>query len=302
MKFDEDALLARMPLVLDWLGSLGIAGRSSRYGRYKKIISDFHSQYETTQDVDDAVFKELCSAYQECLDIAMVHHRFADVRGEKFLSNLARVVTGSPTPELRDAGPSRDYLFEMLVATIFTAAGYEVDFSSHHLTDVVARRSGNLVRIECKRLSSVKKLGVRMAEAAQQLRNSREGIIAVPSGFCFIDVSSCVLDDVGRKAETIEAAGRAVRNSIGRFITRHYKTTIIEQLNDAIDVSYGTAFYARLPFIVKDEESQEELMSSHMAMIFRIPNVWDESMTEHAKGLTQGLDTAYATFGESFEK
>lgn len=116
--------------------ALGLPARNSRYAGYDECIEKFfRDRPDTLQDGGNRLFRELSLAYSECIDIYFVYRCFGEIRHPNFIEKMSRVVAGRDVPELEEAGASRDFLFELLVAARFQLAGYNIDFDEK--TDVV---------------------------------------------------------------------------------------------------------------------------------------------------------------------
>lgn len=244
-----DALLEQMPQVLDWLEGLGISARNSRYSRYVKHIDAFFASGEPLSEEGRRRFDAHTLAYRECVDINLVRKAFANETHKGFIGSLRKIVSGQDVPELKDAGVSRNYLFELLVAVRFAAIGYQIDFD--FVTDVVAKKDGNVVYAECKRISSEKKLEANIKDAAEQLSEAMRYIPDRPSGIVFIDVSSCVEADVPKEVPQAYDVQPATKVGLARFFNRN--GDLIERLNERfINTSLATCFIVQLPVWTPD--------------------------------------------------
>lgn len=141
--------MQKLPEIISWLVGLGLPAANSRFARYEKIIDKFFSDRpDTLQDGGKQRFRDLSLAYRECIDIFVIYICFKENRHTNFINKLSQVVSGHEVPEPKEAGLSRNYLTELLVAACFQNAGYTIDFDEK--TDVVARRNGITVHIECR--------------------------------------------------------------------------------------------------------------------------------------------------------
>lgn len=247
---NEDVILKKLPEIISWLVALGLPAGNSRYARYDQIIEKFfRNSPDTLLDSGSQLFRELSLAYRECTDIYAVYWCFSEIRHQNFIEKLSKVVAGRDVPELGEAGKSRNFLFELLVAARFQLAGYDIDFDEK--TDVVARRDGVTVRVECKRLASEKKFSTRIDEAADQLSKASTKVDEKVVGLIYVDVSSCIVESVQQEVGTHDDAAREVKRELMRFLVRN--AAAVEAANQKhLDVSYATCLIATLPIWTHD--------------------------------------------------
>jgi hypothetical protein len=247
---NEDDIMKELPKIIAWMVALGLPARNSRYARYEEHINKFYrDRLDPLSDEGKQFFKELNQAYRECIDIYLVYKCFEHVRHPNFITTLSKVVAGQDVPDLEVAGASRNFLFELLVAARFHLAGFTIDFDD--TSDVVAKRDGQVVRAECKRLVSEKQLEKRINRAADQLGTAMvkggEDVV----GIVFIDVSSCVLPDIRQVVETADEAEQEMKVAVHRFLVRN--ANLVETLNRKyIDVSWATCLVGTLPIWSRD--------------------------------------------------
>lgn len=250
IEVEEDRVLQAYRRVIPWLEALGITVKNTRYARYERHIEDFYSAgLSPLTEEAQKQFKILNQSYRECIDICLVHKCFEHTRHPNLISILQKVVSGQDTPELSAAGAPRNFLFELLVAARFISAGYDVDFEQTN--DVVAKREGLVVRVECKRLGSENQLEKRVSEAGSQLRKSLKAATDSEFGIIYVDVSSCISSDISQVVETAEDAKNEINKSVNGFLTRNAR--LIEDLNQKyIDISNGICLVGTLPIWSSD--------------------------------------------------
>ena len=241
----EDQIIQSLPAIISWMEAMGISARNTRYGHYEKIINQFYRDKVDPWSAEGKQrFKDLSLAYRECIDIYLVYKCFEGVIHPNFISTLSKVVAGREVPDLEVAGESRNFLFELMVAARFKMAGYDIDFDD--TSDVVAKRGGLVVRVECKRIVSEKQLYRRVNHAAKQLTTAMTKANAKVVGIVYIDISSCVLPGVRQIVETDADAEHEVKAAVHSFLARN--ANVIEALNRKhIDVSYATCLIGTLP-------------------------------------------------------
>lgn len=284
-----DVISKKLPEIISWLGELGLSAANSRFARYEKIIEKFfRDRPDTLQDGGNQRFRELSLAYRECLDIWIIYACFKGTRHLNFIEKLSKVVAGQDVPEPGESGESRNYLLELLVAARFQLAGYAIDFDEK--TDVVARRDGITVRLECKRLASENKLITRIGEAADQLLKAPSKFGEKVVGLIFVDISSCIIESVSWEVETADDALREVNLELQRFLSRN--AAKIETANQKyLDVSYGTCLSATLPIWTRSDFVMQTVSHINVRLAEKLS---DERLTE--------LDNVLSRIDHSFTK
>lgn len=286
-EINGEVILTQLPEIISWLVELGLPAANSRFARYHKIIEKFfRDRPDTLQDGGNQRFRDLSLAYRECLDIWIVYTCFKGTRHPNFIEKLFKVVAGQDVPEPGDAGKSRNYLFEFLVAARFQLAGYTIDFDEK--TDVVARRDGIAVRVECKRLTSENQLIKRIGEAADQLSKAPTKFGEKEVGLIFVDVSSCIIERVAWEVDTPNDARREVNRELLSFLSRN--AAKIETANQRyLDVSYGTCFSATLPIWTR---LNSVMQSASKIDVLAAENISEEEFDELHKVLS-GIEHSF---------
>lgn len=246
----ESDILGVVPHAIAWMESLGISAAKSRYARYERHVARFFDA-----DIDPASsegrkeWRNLSYTYRECIDIYSIFGSFSECNHPNFVSILKKVASGEDVPEAARAGMSRDFAFELLIAAKFRMAGYAIQFDG--TSDVVADRAGVRVRAECKRLTSEKKLVARLKEAGSQLSSVISPEEGKTLGLIFVDVSSCIGQDVPQLVPTAADAENALQAAMNKFLYRN--RLAIETLNDRFaNVSYATCVTATAPIWSRD--------------------------------------------------
>ncbi|WP_460735282.1 hypothetical protein [Lysobacter tyrosinilyticus] len=230
--------------------SLGIPAAKSRYARYEKRIAKFFDDAVHPTSIEgQQAWKDLTHAYRECIEIYLIFKTFAGCDHPNFISILAKVASGAEVPALAQAGTSRDFAYELLIAARFHLSSYAIRFDE--TSDVVAEQAGIRIRAECKRIASEKKLESRIKAAGGQLARMTVVEDDATLGLMFIDVSSCVASEVAQLVETRADAQNALNSAIGNFLQRN--EVAIERLNDRFsEASYATCITATAPIWSRD--------------------------------------------------
>lgn len=222
--------------VLEWLQNRGYGANISRYSRYKGYIDDFYKGNPDDLSDLEIRFKKLNEAVQECVQIVQVYEAFKDEKSKGFADRLEKVVYGNDfyNPE-KKSDQARDFLYELLVASWFKRWGYTIDFEQ--TTDVVAKKDGKTVYVECKRIKSAKALEENFKKACKQLEKVEDD--AEHYGLVFIDVYNCLADKlkdyeysnvfaIRREIQTVLANnfGKPKNDLIQNILTRYLDTTL----------------------------------------------------------------------------
>jgi len=246
----ETAILEELPNIIAWLSELGLPSTNCRYARYERIINEFYKEHPHARvDGGQQAFRELSLAYSECIYIYVVYTSFKKLRDAGLIERLSKVVTGRDVPKVDEAGQSRDFVFELLVAARFHQAGYTIDFGQK--TDVVAHRDGITVRVECKRITSEKKLQERVDKAASQLAEAKAIDGEKVIGLIYVDVSGCIVEEVRVEVVTRQQAADELNKALRTFLKKNMME--LEALNTKhLDLSHGTCLTATLPIWTHD--------------------------------------------------
>ena len=147
---------------IEWLRSQGLNINNSRYVAIMRDLGEFGAgQYPS----------ELIWGMSE---VDTLYRVYLDVLSEQDIGNknLRKLLNGTKflkDEKIGDSDNSRNYLFELILAGIFSKFGAEVDF------DTVADfkfplPNGSIGYVECKRVSSKSKLKDRIANAYSQIQ------------------------------------------------------------------------------------------------------------------------------------
>lgn len=246
--FGGEAVLKQMPAALAWLAAKGLNALNSRYARYERDIDAFFSSIDPTSLEGRAAFAKLTNSYKECLNLIIIYKAFRDEQSKGFWDRLSKVTDGQDHPELNEAGPSRDFLFELLIAARMSLSGYQIDFDK--VTDVVAKTSDFLILGECKRLSSEGRFEANFKKAGKQIITEAETIVQKAYGLVFLDVSAC-LPPVKAELINSETVERTMHQAIEDFVERNKSK--IDQLTERFaNSSLGVCLIGQTPAWTQD--------------------------------------------------
>jgi hypothetical protein len=154
-----------------WFETFGLNINRSRIGEYKRFLENFIASEALDNDVKD---KEQYVKYfhflRESQEITWIYQGLRRIESTHFIATFKKSLGGNAfisNDKITDS--SRDYQFELRIASYFLMSGFNVDLSGD--ADIVIRLPNYTVYIECKRLKSKKNFHKRLSEANSQLRN-----------------------------------------------------------------------------------------------------------------------------------
>lgn len=242
-------LLKEMPNILGWLDELGFESSKIRYSKYANHIENFFDCKNPLSDDGLEKFNLCTKSFIELMTLFDIYLGFQGERSKGFIDKLEKAIGGQEHPEGHLAGPSRDYLFELLVAKMFYAAGYKIDFEA--TTDVVAKNSKYTVHAECKRISSEKKFEENCKTAEKQLKREM-GKAGTPfHGIIFVDITNCIAGIPAREFRNSADASFFIDDKFKNFEIQNSR--LINRINDRfIDSSLGVYLISRIPAWIED--------------------------------------------------
>lgn len=154
----------------EWLDSLGINFKRNRFGRYQKEILEFGKRIKSDMSKEEkiSVFYSFLNSYAEATELIRVKSALERIESSKYLSQLKKATSGQAFRNIANNDSSRDFFFELTLATRLINAGYSVTLNE--LADAVADISGIKVFFECKRITSQKMVKNRVKHASTQLK------------------------------------------------------------------------------------------------------------------------------------
>ncbi|HEH9408843.1 hypothetical protein [Aeromonas salmonicida] len=202
-----------------WFDSLGFSYAKTRYGIYKKIFSEFLrrcDERDFSGDIEEFK-KKFDNAYLEVHEAIRIYHGLKSHETTEFLAQLKKVLSGQEFRAQSEDDKARDFLFELSVATRFINAGYKVDLKGD--CDVVVELDDQqTLFVECKRVTSQKKLEKNIKKANTQLKN-RLRKTGKPNaiGLVAIDIT-----DLLPKIEKLPVNSNSEATNIHRAVSHNY--------------------------------------------------------------------------------
>lgn len=149
-----------------WISDLGIEFRRTRFGDYEKDFDEF-IKGGGKGDAKESV-KSFFNAQLEANDLIRVKNTFDSFNSAQALETIKKSVAGQKFRNGSQTDQSRDFAFELSMASRFIRAGYDVDLRT--ITDIVVEIDGKRLYVECKRIKSEKQLEKRVKEANTQTK------------------------------------------------------------------------------------------------------------------------------------
>jgi hypothetical protein len=150
----------------EWISDLGIEFKRTRFGDYEKDFSEF-IKGGGKENAKESV-KTFFNAQLEANDLIRVKNAFDSFNSAQALDTIKKSVAGQKFRNGSKTDQSRDFAFELSMASRFIKAGYDVDLRT--ITDIVVEIDGRRLYVECKRIKSEKQLEKRVKEANSQTK------------------------------------------------------------------------------------------------------------------------------------
>lgn len=155
-----------------WLSEMGVDTSNTRLSTYIKFLDSYINNDDlkpSENEKDKKIYDEMQYVLREVHELMWIYNGFKN-NIPKGSEKLFKIIVGGKIFARDDKDTSaRNYQLELRIASYFLRAKYEVDLE--HPTDIIAYSSKDKYFIECKRLSSPKKVNTRIKEAAKQLEN-----------------------------------------------------------------------------------------------------------------------------------
>jgi hypothetical protein len=152
------------------LEDMGLKTAGTRISTY---IKEYKTVFIRKQSTDPEERRRQLTAYtfagREIHELSWILDVMCDSPPPGFLEIMDQVLGGNPLA--RDDSNelnSRDFQFELRIASYFIRVGYKVDLSQQ--TDIIARKDGLTFFVECKRIKSQRQVERRIKKAFKQLR------------------------------------------------------------------------------------------------------------------------------------
>ena len=208
-----------------WLQDLGIDFRPTRFknyieqsqlifGKNAKDIDQYKSDIEFREAVD-----AFLNANREIHELLRIVEGLRKIENEQeFIEQLRKTASGSTLQTINPKDYSRNFAFELDIASRFIYAGYKVNLSK--IADIEVDIDGVTLYVECKRITSPGQLRKRVKSANSQLVSRlRRDLSSHSRGLTAVEVSHLVglnPDIYGYKSA--EIAYNAASETINQFV------------------------------------------------------------------------------------
>lgn len=162
---------------LEWMQFIGINIRPGRTKYYKKILGRWKDVYKDASESESkTIFPHFVSSMFEVHDFIDIHRAFRDVSTLRLASIIDKLQKGVNGPinaneETPKSTTARNFLFEATVAARAHRPQSGVEAILNAVSDTGIKIDNNKLWIECKRVTSVKKIEENVRKASSQLEN-----------------------------------------------------------------------------------------------------------------------------------
>jgi len=164
---DSDELEKQYNEACDWISNLGFEYRKNRFGIYKQDIEKFLNNGKVESPSEE--LKRFFNAHLEANELIRLKNSFMNFDCSEILETIKKSVSGQRFRNASKTDQSRDFAFELGVASRFINAGYNVDLRT--ISDLVVKIDDITLFVECKRIKSIQQLEKRVKEANTQISN-----------------------------------------------------------------------------------------------------------------------------------
>jgi hypothetical protein len=166
-----EAVAGEYSEALAWMREMGLRVEPTRAAKYGKVLSSLvaaHRGGKAKWDNLPFSFGETLAAFGEVNELLRIFRGMKGAAAPELVAKLRQVLSGRfGRPESKVTDPARDYSFELMVASRFRLAGFEVSLKG--LADLTVRLGDDVVYVECKRLRSLVGVRKNVRDAAMQL-------------------------------------------------------------------------------------------------------------------------------------
>lgn len=195
-----DTIEKDLDAAIDWLSSIGLNPTVTRFGEYRKSIKNLHQDLDGNNKTEDVFYKFL-NAHMEITDLLRIKSTFESEDSSTYIERLKKVTSGTAFRNYSEKDQSRDFAFELSIASRFISAKIPIDLTS--IADVIANLDDTKLFIECKRIKSMQQLGRRVKSSQDQLKKR---ISSQTSSKCKGISAICLTDIInsGNKMSVVE--------------------------------------------------------------------------------------------------
>lgn len=220
-------------VIIEWLSMHGLAGKKSRYSQY---ISEINSFYRAALPFPDNIYKLFNNSRDsvgELLIINDIYDRFPEEKSIGFQDRLKKAINGpiyaneNGVPLQKQPDSSRDFLFELFVASWLSRLGYSLSFDNE--SDVFSSKNGINLICQCKRIYSQNKVERNIKKAGKQLKESISNYDK-SIGMIVLDISNFIFFSQVGEFDNEDDFMKIINDQIDFFYDKH--RNIINQENE----------------------------------------------------------------------
>jgi len=224
-----EGILESYTSALEWMRKIGVNLGAGRTSHYQNIVSYWTDSYRTaTTEEGRRIFPSFVNSMLEIHDFVSVYKAFKDVPVETLgaiVTKLNKAVNGPINLEegTPASATARNFLFEALVAARFHAPSRGASAILDAPSDTGVLFGGGKIWVECKRVTSERKIEKNVRKASRQLEEVfKKKAGAGHRGMIALDVSK-ILNPGDRifvrenDAHLLQSVDRLMNDLIERF-------------------------------------------------------------------------------------
>ncbi|WP_340481174.1 hypothetical protein [Vibrio anguillarum] len=256
----------------EWISSFGVPYQKTRFGAYEKDLEEF-LKGGGPKDAKESV-TVFMNAHKEAAELVRIMNVYKSFDADEILEPIKKMTSGQRFRNATTKDQSRDFAFELGVASRFIKAGYTVDLRG--ISDLVVDIDGTRLYVECKRMKSFKQLGKRVQEANQQIRTRLSTDRSSKSrGMIALNVTDIVMEnDTPIIFPKIEDYQQASAHTLKSFVMSNKETLGNKRVNKCLGVL--TEFTTQ-GIIFEPDEKEMAFANIREGNVFQYPM----SKTEH---------------------
>jgi hypothetical protein len=191
-----EAVFEQYSAAMKWMAGLGIKLSPGRTSHYEKVVGHWKDAYKTaTADEGRQIFPDFVSSMFEVFDFVSIYKAFAGVPAHQLTSVVEKLQKGVNGPinaadETPDSTAARNFLFEAAVAAKAHRPDKGIEAILDARSDTGISLNGKRIWVECKRVTTVDKIGSNARKASSQLETILAGEVGSGHrGIVAMDVS-----------------------------------------------------------------------------------------------------------------
>ncbi|MBM9518906.1 hypothetical protein JWG39_03640 [Desulforhopalus vacuolatus] len=149
----------------DWINSFGVNYKITRFGEYQKDV-EYFIKNKNQGSAKESV-KTFMNAHLEANELIRIKTTFESFDSSQLVDTIKKMASGKRFRNSSSTDQSRDFAFELNIASRFAKAGFLIDLKG--ISDVVVIIENRKLFVECKRLKSYKQLEKRVKAANVQI-------------------------------------------------------------------------------------------------------------------------------------